>query len=68
MRNNRPELAEQKEEETLNSYAHLIMFTHSKDDLNSNSKSSFSILKITLKYIYKNCILHVRVFNQVDLK
>lgn len=52
----------------MNSYACLIMFTHSKDYLNSNSKLSFSILKITLKNISKNFILRFRVFCHVVLK
>lgn len=41
--NNRPLFANQTEEKKVNSYAYLIMSTHSKDYLNSNSKESFSI-------------------------
>lgn len=41
--NNRPLFADQTEEKKVNSYAYLIMFIHSVDYLNSNSKYSFSI-------------------------
>lgn len=37
-KNNRPLCADQTEKKNVNSYAYLIMFTHSKDYLKSNSK------------------------------
>lgn len=64
VRNNRPEFAEQKEEEK---DAYLVMFTCRIGYLNNNSESYFSILKIAFEYIYKDSIFHLRLFCRVVL-